>query len=217
MLQSCLWPIHVCTEPLPLVLFSQHVTFFWNGNRSGYLDPSKQKFLEIPSDQGISFDKKPAMKAPEIADATRDAILSGEYDYVRNNFANADMVGHTGKLEAAIEACTTVDRCVGELLDAVEKAGGRFLVTADHGNSENMAQRDKAGTPLKDAEGVVIPMTSHTLNPVPVAIGGPGLPPNVRFREDLPGAGLANVTATFMNLLGFEAPPFYEPSLLTTD
>jgi len=194
-----------------------HVTFFWNGNRSGYLDPSKETFVEIPSDQGISFDKKPAMKALEIASATKDAILSGRYQFVRCNFANADMVGHTGNLQATIEACTVVDRCVGELIEAVNQVRGRFLVTADHGNSESMAQRDASGAPVRDKEGVVVPMTSHSLNPVPVAIGGTGLPRGVHFRQDLPHAGLANVTATFINLLGFEAPEFYEPTLIETN
>lgn len=202
-----------------------HVTFFWNGNRSGYLDPEKERFLEVPSDQGIAFDAAPAMKAHEICAATLDAIASGNYDFIRINFANADMVGHTGNLAAAIEACSQVDICVGQLLEAVDAVGGRWLVTADHGNAEDMVQRDsKTGEPLrqKDNEGgkaEVLPLTSHTLNPVPCAIGGTGLPPEVRFKKesggkDAPVAGLANVTATFLNLLGFEAPDFYEPSLI---
>lgn len=97
----------------------------------------------------------------------------------------------------------------------MEQVGGRFLVTADHGNAEDMVQRDKGGKPLTK-DGKVLELTSHTLNPVPVAIGGPGLPPSVHFREDLPDAGLTNVTATFINLLGFEAPGFYQPSLVTS-
>ncbi|KAL4435450.1 hypothetical protein ABPG77_006212 [Micractinium sp. CCAP 211/92] len=193
-----------------------HVTFFWNGNRSGYLDPKLERFQEIPSDQGISFDQAPAMKARQIAAATREALLSGQYDFVRCNFANPDMVGHTGNLEAAIEAVTVTDECIKVLLDAVEEAGGRFLLTADHGNAEDMVQRDKSGAPKMGPEGKPLELTSHTLNPVPCAIGGPGLPPGVHFRGDLPGAGLANVTATFLNLLGFEAPNFYEPTLITT-
>lgn len=193
-----------------------HVTFFWNGNRSGYLDPTKEKFLEVPSDQGISFDKEPAMKAREIASAVVDAIASGKYNFIRCNFANADMVGHTGNLAAAIEACSVVDECVARLIEAVDEAGGRWLITADHGNAEDMVQRNKnTGEPLKDKYGEVIPLTSHTLNPVPCAIGGKGLPEGVQFIEKgLESAGLTNVTATFLNLLGFEAPEFYEPSLI---
>ncbi|GAB4815975.1 hypothetical protein N2152v2_003021 [Parachlorella kessleri] len=193
-----------------------HVTFFWNGNRSGYINDKLEQFVEIPSDQGISFDKAPAMKAKEVAATAREAIRSGKWKMVRVNFANPDMVGHTGKLEATIEACTVVDECVKELLDAVNEAGGRFLVTADHGNAEDMVQRDKSGAPVMK-NGVPVELTSHTLNPVPCAIGGSGLPDNVKFREDLKLAGLANVTATLLNLLGLEAPDFYQPSLVTTD
>lgn len=195
-----------------------HVTFFWNGNRSGTIDDELETFVEVPSDQGISFDRAPAMKAYEITQATKDAIHSGKYDFVRCNLANADMVGHTGNLKAAVEACTVVDRCVGELLEAVDAVGGRWLVTADHGNAEDMVQRSKrTGAPQFRKDGRPVPLTSHTLNPVPCAIGGSGLPAGVHFREDLPEAGLTNVTATFINLLGFEAPEFYEPTLIETD
>jgi 2,3-bisphosphoglycerate-independent phosphoglycerate mutase len=206
-----------------------HVTFFWHGNKSGYLDPEKERFVEVPSDQGIAFDAAPAMKAHEICAATLDAIASGKYDFIRVNFANADMVGHTGNIAAAVEACSEVDICVGQLLEAVDAEGGRWMVTADHGNAEDMVQRNlKTGEPLRrkmkrvrtDKEkSEVLPLTSHTLNPVPCAIGGTGLPPEIRFKKDdggkdAPEAGLANVTATFLNLLGFEAPDFYEPTLL---
>ncbi|KAL6782316.1 GPM1A [Auxenochlorella protothecoides x Auxenochlorella symbiontica] len=193
-----------------------HVTFFWNGNRSGYLDKNLEEFVEIKSDQGISFDKKPEMKAAKIAERVKEAILSGKYDVIRCNFPNSDMVGHTGKLKATVISCAAADRGVKVLLDAVEEVGGSFLVTADHGNAEEMVKRNKDGSP-KYTDGEPEVLTSHTLNPVPIAIGGPGLPKNIRFREDLPGAGLTNVTATYINMLGFEAPDFYEPSLITTD
>eukprot|EP00887_Chlorella_sp_A99_P002974 scaffold24.g2974.t1 len=181
-----------------------HVTFFWNGNRSGYIDPKLEKFVEVPSDQGISFDKAPAMKAREITARAAEALRGGEYDVVRVNYANGDMVGHTGNLAAAIEACTVVDECVKELLEAVDAVNGRYLITADHGNAEDMVQRDKQGEPVVK-KGKIVELTSHTLNPVPCAIGGPGLPAGARFRDDVPDAGLANVTATFINLLGFQA------------
>ncbi|PRW33685.1 2,3-bisphosphoglycerate-independent phosphoglycerate mutase isoform B [Chlorella sorokiniana] len=193
-----------------------HVTFFWNGNRSGYLDPQLEKFEEIPSDQGISFDKAPAMKAREIARTTKQALLSGQYEFVRCNFANPDMVGHTGNLQAAIEAVAVTDECVKGLLDAVQQCGGRFLLTADHGNAEDMVQRDKSGEPVF-RDGKPVELTSHTLNPVPCAIGGPSMPDSVHFRDDLPQAGLANVTATFINLLGFQAPDFYKPTLIASN
>ena len=193
-----------------------HVTFFWRGNKGGAVPGAK--YVEVASDTGISFNTAPEMKAKEVAATARDAILSKQYSVVRCNFANPDMVAHTGSLEATVRACTTVDACVAQLLSAVDAVGGRWLVTADHGNAEEMVQRDKAGAAVMDAQGRPVPLTSHTLNPVPCAIGGAGLPPGVRFREDLPpSAGLANVAATYMNLLGFEAPPFYEPSLVTVD
>ena len=91
------------------------------------------------------------------------------------------------------------------------------MVTADHGNADDMVQRDKKGKPLKDQQGHLIPLTSHTLAPVPFALGGAGLDPRVSLRQDLPKAGLCNITATFINLLGFNAPADYEPSLITTD
>ncbi|KAJ1297310.1 hypothetical protein BS78_01G365600 [Paspalum vaginatum] len=191
-----------------------HVTFFWNGNRSGYFNPNLEKYEEIPSDIGIPFNVQPKMKALEIAQKARDAILSRKYDQVRVNIANGDMVGHTGDIEATIVGCKAADEAVKIILDAIDQMGGIFVLTADHGNAEDMAKRDKSGKPLRDKDGKVQTLTSHTLNPVPIAIGGPGLGPGVRFRTDLPNAGLANVAATVMNLHGFEAPDHYEPTLI---
>lgn len=190
-----------------------HVTFFWNGNRSGYFDEKLEEYVEIPSDSGITFNEKPIMKAVEIAEKARDAILSGKFDQIRVNLPNGDMVGHTGDIEATIVACKAADKAVKLILDAIEQVGGIYVVTADHGNAEDMVKRDKSGKPqLKD--GQVQILTSHTLEPVPIAIGGPGLAPGVRFRNDVPTGGLANVAATVMNLHGFEAPSDYETTLI---
>ncbi|XP_071904383.1 2,3-bisphosphoglycerate-independent phosphoglycerate mutase [Coffea arabica] len=191
-----------------------HVTFFWNGNRSGYFDPSKEEYVEIPSDSGITFNVKPKMKALEIAEKARDAILSGKFHQVRVNLPNSDMVGHTGDIEATVVACKAADDAVKMILDAIEQVGGIYVVTADHGNAEDMVKRNKKGEPLLDKNGNVQILTSHTLEPVPIAIGGPGLAPGVKFRQGLPGAGLANVAATVMNLHGYEAPSDYEPTLI---
>ncbi|KPI89365.1 2 3-bisphosphoglycerate-independent phosphoglycerate mutase (PGAM) [Leptomonas seymouri] len=191
-----------------------HVTYFWNGNRSGELDPKHETFKEITSDR-VHFNEKPKMKAAEITEAAIEALKSGKYDVVRINFPNGDMVGHTGDLAATIVGVESVDESLAKLTAAVDSMNGVFLVTADHGNSDDMAQRDKKGKPLKDANGKVLSLTSHTLAPVPVYIGGAGLDPRVEMRTDLPMAGLANVTATFINLLGFEAPEDYEPSLIS--
>ncbi|BDA43229.1 2,3-bisphosphoglycerate-independent phosphoglycerate mutase [Coccomyxa sp. Obi] len=191
-----------------------HVTFFWNGNRSGYFKESLETYVEIPSD-AVPFNEAPDMKAREITEAGKEALLSGKYQMVRINFANPDMVGHTGDLEACVGACSLVDKCVKELLDTVESLGGRWLLTADHGNADDMVQRaKKTNAPLFAEDGSPLPLTSHTLAPVPVAIGGPGLPEGTKFRDDLPNAGLANITATYLNLLGFATPSHMEPSLI---
>lgn len=191
-----------------------HVTFFWNGNRSGCFNPEMEEYVEIPSDSGISFNVQPKMKALEIAEKARDAILSKKFEQVRVNLPNGDMVGHTGDIEATIVACKAADEAVKMILDAVEQVGGIYVVTADHGNAEDMVKRNKTGQPLLDKSGNIQILTSHTLQPVPIAIGGPGLAPGIRFRKDLPSGGLANVAATMINLHGFEAPADYEPSLI---
>uniref|UniRef100_A0A7S4BVV5 phosphoglycerate mutase (2,3-diphosphoglycerate-independent) n=1 Tax=Chrysotila carterae TaxID=13221 RepID=A0A7S4BVV5_CHRCT len=191
-----------------------HVTFFWNGNRSGYFDEKLETYVEIPSDKCV-FNEKPLMKAREITDTSIAALKSGRYDVLRVNYANPDMVGHTGDLAATTTACEFCDSCLKDLLDAVNELNGIFIVTSDHGNADDMVQRaKKTNEPLTAKDGKLLPLTSHTLAPVPVFIGGKGLPDNVVFRDDLPDAGLANVTATIFNLMGYEAPAEYEPSLL---
>lgn len=189
-----------------------HVTFFWNGNRSGYFDQKLETYIEIESDKVI-FNEKPEMKAREITEAAKEALISGKFDMVRVNFANPDMVGHTGDLEASKVACACVDKCLKELLDVCSEVKGRWLVTSDHGNADDMVQRSKKGEPLFE-EGRPVPLTSHTLAPVGVAVGGDDLPSSIKINHEL-NAGLANITATYINLLGYEAPSHYEPSLLT--
>ncbi|GMY25758.1 2,3-bisphosphoglycerate-independent phosphoglycerate mutase [Fagus crenata] len=191
-----------------------HVTFFWNGNRSGCFNAELEEYVEIPSDSGITFNVQPRMKALEIGEKARDAILSRKFDQVRVNIPNSDMVGHTGDIEATVVACKAADEAVKMILDAIEQVGGIYVVTADHGNAEDMVKRNKSGQPLLDKNGNIQILTSHTLQPVPIAIGGPGLAPGVRFRKDVPTGGLANVAATVMNLHGFEAPSDYETTLI---
>ncbi|RZC56095.1 hypothetical protein C5167_014955 [Papaver somniferum] len=124
------------------------------------------------------------------------------------------LVGHTGDIEATVVACKAADQAVKMIIDAIEQVGGIYLVTADHGNAEDMVKRNKKGEPLLDKNGNIQILTSHTLQPVPVAIGGPGLAPGVRFRSDVPEGGLANVAATMMNLHGLVAPDDYETTLI---
>ena len=191
-----------------------HVTFFWNGNRSGYFDEKLETYVEIVSDQ-VPFNQIPEMKAREICEAGKEALRSGRFDTVRINFANPDMVGHTGDLAATISCCELVDTCLKELLEVVEEVNGRFLFTSDHGNADDMVQRQKKTlAPLKDENGKPVPLTSHTLAPVPVAIGGVDLPASVKFSDDLPKAGLSNIASTIFNLMGYEAPSHMQPSLL---
>lgn len=192
-----------------------HVTYFWNGNRSSKFSEELETYLEIPSDR-VVFNEKPVMKAVEIADEAAKALRSGKYDCVRINFPNGDMVGHTGDLHACKTAIEAVDQGLEALIKVVDEIGGVFLITADHGNCDDMVQRDKKGEPIRDEKGATVPLTSHTLTPVPVVIGGSGLIPEAHLRRD-PTAGLANVTATFINLLGYEAPEDYEKTLLVVD
>ncbi|KAJ6811474.1 2,3-bisphosphoglycerate-independent phosphoglycerate mutase [Iris pallida] len=191
-----------------------HVTFFWNGNRSGYFNPSMEEYVEVLSDSGFTFNVHPKMKALEIAEKARDAILSGKFDQVRVNLCNGDMVGHTGDIEATIVAYKAANEAVKMILDAIEKVDRIYVVTADHGNVEDMVKRNKSGQPLLEKNRNIQILTSHTLEPVPIAIGGPGLAPGVRFRADVPSGGLANVATTVMNLQGFKAPSDYETTLI---
>lgn len=190
-----------------------HVTYFWNGNRSGRFSEQLETYLEIPS-YAPPFEAKPEMRAPEIATAAVEAIMGGKNDVVRVNFANGDMVGHTGLLEPTVRACEAVDAALGRILDAVDAAQGVAVVIADHGNADDMALRDKKNKPIVDAQGKVLPRTAHTLAPVPFVLTGKGLAQSVRVRSDLKTPGLANVAATVINLLGFEAPRDYEPTLI---
>ncbi len=190
-----------------------HVTYFWNGNRSGAFDPTLETYEEIPSDP-TAFEAAPEMRAAPIADRTIAALASKEFDLIRINIANGDMVGHTGDLAATIRACAFVDAQLGRILDAVEQAGGIFIVTADHGNCDDMALRNKDGSPLRGPDGEVLPRTSHTLAKVPLCIGGPGLSDDAALDTDREDAGLKNLAATTLALMGFVPPADYEPSLV---
>ena len=119
-----------------------HVTYFFNGNRSGKFDESMENYIEIPSDI-VPYEERPWMKAAEITDEVVEAIQGGNYKFIRLNYANGDMVGHTGVPDAVEIAVETVDLCLARLLAAVTKANGILVVTADHGNSDDMFQRDK--------------------------------------------------------------------------
>ena len=189
-----------------------HVTYFWNGNRTGVFDEALETYVEIPSDN-VSFDTRPEMKAAEITDATIAALNSGKYKHLRINYANGDMVGHTGKLEASIRAVEAVDQSLARLWPVITSLDGAMIVTADHGNADEMYLLDRDGQPIVDVDGKPQAKTSHTLNQVPLHIV---LPADVDLTlADIDHPGLANVAATVLHLLGYERPEGYEPSLLT--
>jgi len=192
-----------------------HVTYFWNGNRSGMFDRGTETYIEIPSDN-VSFDQRPWMKAAEITDRLTAELRTGKHRFARVNYANGDMVGHTGSFDATVVAVETVDLQLARLLRVVEELQGILVVTADHGNADEMFQRDKAGKVMRDKKtGQPVVKTSHTLNAVPFLIHDPAR--SDRYEIDPARAatsGIANVTATCLELLGFVPPDDLEPSLL---
>jgi len=191
-----------------------HVTYFWNGNRSGKFDEKTEDYEEIPSDR-IEFNQRPWMKAAEITDSVIKAVESGKYGFIRLNYANGDMVGHTGDLNAAVIAAETVDLCLGRLLKSVKNSGGIALITADHGNLDEMFETDKKTGEISIDKKTGLPRnkTSHTLNPVPFIIYDPGFK-NEYGLSGVGDAGLANVAATILVMLGFEPPEGYLPPLI---
>lgn len=184
-----------------------HVTYFWNGNKSGYICEDQELFVEIPSDK-IQFDQAPKMKAAEITEKAIELLKSGKFDFGRINFPNGDMVGHTGIQEAIIIAVESVDECVAKLIDVVvNELGGIVMVSADHGNADEMYK-------VKNDKKIV--STAHSLNPVPFVIVDAEYQNEYKM-ADLKTRGLSNVAATILNLIGFEAPDDYDPSLISFD
>lgn len=192
-----------------------HVTYFWNGNRSGMFDDGTETYIEIPSDN-FPFEQRPWMKAAEITDRLIAELRTGKHRFARVNYANGDMVGHTGSFDATVLAVETVDLQLARLQRVVQELQGILVVTADHGNADEMFQRDKAGKIQRDkVTGQPVVKTSHTLNAVPFLIDDPGRGDRYEIDpERVKSAGIANVTATCLELLGFIPPDDLEPSLL---
>jgi 2,3-bisphosphoglycerate-independent phosphoglycerate mutase len=154
------------------------------------------------------------MKADEVTDELIRKLKTGRFRSVRVNYANGDMVGHTGRFEAAVRAVEAVDQALGRLLPVVDALEGAAIIIADHGNAEEMYELDKGtGRPVPAANGGFKSKTSHTLNPVPCILYGDSLKDRVRLRDDKT-FGLGNLAATNVNLLGFEAPEIWDESLL---
>lgn len=180
-----------------------HVTYFWNGNMSGYIDESLETYIEIPSDPR-PFEEQPAMRAYDITEKTIELLETGHYQFGRVNFPNGDMIGHTGVMKAAVESVEVTDKCVQKIAEAVDKMGGITIVCADHGNADEM---------YSEKDGVRTPKTAHTLNPVPFVILDHGRELHYKLAE-VEEAGLSHIASTICNLLGFEAPTDYQPSLI---
>jgi 2,3-bisphosphoglycerate-independent phosphoglycerate mutase len=164
-----------------------HVTYFLNGGREEPFDGENR--IMVPSPKVATYDLQPEMSAPELTDKAVEAIKSGKYDLIVLNFANADMVGHTGSIPAAIKAVETVDTGLGKIANAIESMGGALLVTADHGNAEMMVDPATGG-----------PHTAHTLNPVPLILMGAG------NRVVVKEGRLADIAPTLLELMGLPKP-----------
>lgn len=178
-----------------------HVTYFWNGNRSEKFSDKLETWIEIASDV-IPFEQRPWMKSAEVTDELVKAIESGEYDFLRCNYPNGDMVGHTGSYESTIIGMEAVDIALKRVVTACEKAGAILIVTADHGNADEMYEKSK------DPDATPKPKTSHTLNKVPFIIKGA----DIQMKEG--DFGLSNVAATVVELMDLEIPACWDESLI---
>ncbi|MDY7028646.1 MAG: 2,3-bisphosphoglycerate-independent phosphoglycerate mutase, partial [Spirochaetota bacterium] len=189
-----------------------HITYFFNGNRTGKFSEELETYEEIKSDR-VPFEERPWMKAAEIADRVIEVIESGEYELIKLNFPNGDMVGHTGIYEAVLCAMEALDLSLDRIKKAVEKAGGVMIVSADHGNSDDMFERDKKTGEVKiKANGQPQAKTSHSLNPVPCIIFDPEY--DEEYAKELRGGlGISSLAATTIELLGYEPPEDYDPSV----
>ena len=191
-----------------------HVTYFWNGNRGSRFDEALERYLEITSDR-VPFEERPWMKAAEITDVTLGALRGGEFPFARINYANGDMVGHTGDLEAAILGVQAVDLCLGRLLKEMAQMEGIVLVTADHGNSDEMYEKDRRTGAFKlDQEGLPRAKTAHTLNPVPLSIVDPDFNGEYTLDQSVQLPRLSNIAATALTLMGYKPPEHFDPPLI---
>ncbi|RKX32223.1 MAG: 2,3-bisphosphoglycerate-independent phosphoglycerate mutase [Verrucomicrobia bacterium] len=191
-----------------------HVTYFFNGNRSGKFDEKLEDYIEIPSDR-VPFEQRPWMKAAEITDRVAKAVRDNAYRFIRLNYANGDMVGHTGVFQAVEIAVESVDLCIGRVLEAVAEARGILVVSADHGNADDMFERKPGSSEvvLDPKTGQPKAKTSHSLNPVPVYVYDPVDMSRWRL-SDRKGLGIASLAATCLVLLGFQPPEDYEPPVI---
>ncbi len=191
-----------------------HVTYFWNANKSGKFSEELETYIEIPSDV-VPFEQRPWMKCAEITDKLIECLESGKYKYLRVNFPNGDMVGHTGNLEATICSMEALDLQLERILKVVDKLHGAALITADHGNADEMYEMDKkSGQPKAGKDGSFKSKTSHTLNRVPCIIYDNFSADKYTVKADEGKFGLSNVAATMVNMLGYDAPSMWDESII---
>ena len=191
-----------------------HVTYFWNGNKSGKFSEELETYIEIPSDV-VPFEQRPWMKCAEITDKLIECLKSGKYKYLRVNFPNGDMVGHTGSFLATQCSMEALDLQLARILKVVDELEGVALITADHGNADEMYEIDKkSGEPKAAKDGSFKAKTSHTLNPVPFIIYDNVTSNGYSAKLGRDDFGLSNVAATTVNLLGYEAPEIWDESMV---
>jgi len=178
-----------------------HVTYFWNGNRSEKFSDELETWIEVPSDV-IPFDQRPWMKSAEVTDLLVEAIESGKYSFLRCNYPNGDMVGHTGSYESTIIGVEAVDIAMARVKAACEKANAILVITADHGNADEMYDKKK-----KDDDPIK-PKTSHTLSPVPFMIYNA----DVKIKDGQ--YGLSNIAATVFKLMGLQVPATWDEAMI---
>ncbi|MDR0602209.1 MAG: 2,3-bisphosphoglycerate-independent phosphoglycerate mutase [Treponema sp.] len=190
-----------------------HVTYFFNGNRTGKFSETLEDYEEIKSDV-VPFEQRPWMKCADITDRVIEAAGSGKYDFIRLNYPNGDMVGHTGVYQAVVCSMEGMDIQLGRLAKAIEAAGGIMVITADHGNSDDMFEHNKkTGEVIRKEDGSPKPKTSHSLNPVPCIIYDP------EYKSEYDGGlneglGISSIAATCIELLGYTPPAGYDKSVL---
>lgn len=190
-----------------------HVTYFFNGNRSSKFSDEYEEYIEVLSDV-IPFEQRPWMKSAEITDVLVDKIMNNTAPFMRVNFPNGDMVGHTGIMQSTIIGVEAVDIALKRLLQAIDCVGGMAIITADHGNAEDMFELAKDGTPAKDKTGKIKAKTSHSLNPVP-CIFYDNTPNKDAYQiVDSDEYGLANIASTISTLLGVEPLECWERSMI---
>jgi 2,3-bisphosphoglycerate-independent phosphoglycerate mutase len=189
-----------------------HVTYFFNGNRADKFNEALEDYVEIKSDV-CPFEEKPRMKADEITEAVVRAIEGGQYRFIRLNYPNGDMVGHTGVFPAVTVAVEAVDEGLGKLKAAVERARGILVVSADHGNADDMYEHEKSGAVKYGKDGKPLAKTAHSLNPVPAVVYDPSGVSKAR-KSAVQDLGISSLAATCIRLLGYEPPADYTPSIV---